>query len=244
MLVIGKLLKRTSSFLAQNWWATIYFNFRMLPLRQAIRLPFHFCHGIRFERLTGQIILDVEKPTRAMVRIGGRGSDMFARSQTIIDLAGLAYFEGACEIGHGALLRIEDGGSVRFGRNVRLGAKTKLCAANSILFGDEIDFSWECQIFDTNFHWMRDCSNDTTLPKVGIISIGSRNWFGNRVTVSMGCHTSKDVTVASNSLCNKDYRALGERIIIAGTPAKIVRREVYRLFEGVDIPATGHEYFK
>ena len=93
-----RLLKRIRSF---NILATLYFNFKMLKFKQALKLPFIFNHKIRFENISGKIILKNKKISRGIVRIGARGSDMFAHSATVIDLKGIVVIDGNVDIGHG-----------------------------------------------------------------------------------------------------------------------------------------------
>jgi acetyltransferase-like isoleucine patch superfamily enzyme len=205
----------------------------MLPFSQAIKLPFDFYHSIRFENLTGKIIINTSEIKRGMIKIGGRGSEMFARSTTIIDLKGEIWIQGFLEIGHGVLLRVEKNSVLSFGNHVRVGALSKIFSENSIVFGDEIDFSWECQIFDTNFHFVFDVTSNSIDPKVGMIKIGSKNWFGNRITVMKGTITPDNFIVASNSLCNKDFSALPEFSVIGGIPAKLIGSNKQRLFENL-----------
>ena len=50
MTLIKKILQH-------NWIAILYFNFKMLPFKQAIYLPFDIYHKIRFECLKGKIFI-------------------------------------------------------------------------------------------------------------------------------------------------------------------------------------------
>ena len=218
---------------AHNFFAILYFNFKMLPFRHAIKLPFDFYYSVRFQNLSGHIILNCKEVYRGMFKFGGRGSEMFSRTTTIIDLKGTLELNGPLEIGHGCLLRVENAAIVSFGANVRLGALTKMFAENRIIFGDEIDFSWESQIFDTNFHYIKNVKNNTLDARVGSVKIGSRNWFGNRVTVMKDTVTPDDLIVASNSLCNKDYSSLPNYSVIGGIPAKLIASNKQRLFENL-----------
>lgn len=219
--------------LRRNWLAILYFNFRMLPFKQAILLPFDFVYKIRFESLAGNVILASPKIYRAMIKFGGRGSEMFSRQSTVIDLKGTVVFDGLVEIGHGCLLRVEKNAIIKFGSRVRLGAFTKVFCANHISFGNEIDFSWESQIFDTNFHSLKNVNTSVVDKLTEPVYIGSYNWFGNRVTVSKGTRTPNYFVCASNSLCNKDYTFLPKFSIVAGTPAKLVASDKIRIFENI-----------
>lgn len=67
-----------------NWIAILYFNFKKLPFKQAIKLPFDFYYKVRFKNLKGKIIIKNENIHRGMIKIGGRGSEMFPRNPVII----------------------------------------------------------------------------------------------------------------------------------------------------------------
>lgn len=225
-------------FFQHNWIATIYFNFKMLPFKQAIHLPFDFYYKIRFKCLNGKIFINPNvKLYRGIFKIGGRGSEMFPHNPTIINLRneGKIYLNGINEIGIGSYLYVGENASLILGDKVRIGACCKLYCKKEIVIGDEVDISWESQIFDTNFHFIEDISSKHLLKKDIPIKIGSYNWFGNRVNIMKGTQTPDYCITASNSICNKDYTNLPSYSLIAGSPAKFIKQGVRRLFEGVDI---------
>lgn len=43
-----------------NWIAILYFNFKKLPFKQAIKLPFDFYYKVRFKNLKGKIIIKMK----------------------------------------------------------------------------------------------------------------------------------------------------------------------------------------
>lgn len=232
-----EVMNAIMKFIQHNWLATLYINFKMLPLRQAIHLPIDVCHQVRFESLKGKFVLDKALPLhRAMVRIGGRGSDIFPRTQTVLCIDGEVYFGGDhIEIGNGTSLIVTDGGRLSFGEKVRMGARTKIYCTKAISFANEIDLSWECQVFDTNFHYMQRTDTNEIVSPSGSVSIGNNVWIGNRCTVSKGTILPADIIVASNSLLNKDYSDVPAFSMLAGLPATVVKAEVKRLFEGKDL---------
>lgn len=188
-----------------NWIAILYFNFKKLPFKQAIKLPFDFYYKVRFKNLKGKIIIKNENIHRGMIKIGGRGSEMFPRNPVIIDISGTWIIKGITEVGIGSYIHVASSATLTTGNKVKLGALNKLYCEKSITLGDEIAFSWECQIFDTNFHYMKDLLSN------------------------------KILEIASNSLCNKDYSLTPEFSVLAGSPAKVVKNNIKRLFEGTDI---------
>lgn len=86
-----------------NWIAILYFNFKKLPFKQAIKLPFDFYYKVRFKNLKGKIIIKNENIHRGMIKIGGRGSEMFPRNPVIIDISGTWIIKGITEVGIGSL---------------------------------------------------------------------------------------------------------------------------------------------
>ena len=206
----------------------------MLPFREAIYLPFDFYYSIRFNNLNGTVILNSKNIFRGMIKIGGRGSEMFTRSTTIVDIGGSIIFNGTVEIGHGVLLKVNKNAVIKFGDNVRIGALTLIFCNKNIIFGNEIDFSWRCQIFDTNFHYIRNKLTNLIDEKDEAISIGSYNWFGNNVSVMKGTITPDNLIFASNTLCNKNYMDYPEYSVLGGTPAKLIQHDKQRIFENIE----------
>lgn len=217
------------TFLQHNWIATFYFNFKMLPFKQAIHFPFDFYYKVRFKHLQGRIIINPNiKLCRGMIKIGSRGSDMFPHNPTIIDLhkGSIIYLNGKTEIGIGSYIHLGENGKLSFGNKVRIGASCKLYCKKEIIMGNHVDISWESQIFDTNFHQMEIIKTKQLLEMDTSIKIGSYNWFGNRVNIMKGTRTPDNCIVASNSLCNKDYTSLPSFSLIAGLPAKFIKQGV------------------
>lgn len=84
-------------------------------------------------------------------------------------------------------------------------------------------------------YYMKDLLSNKILEKDTLINIGSFNWIGNRCSIMKGTITPNNVIIASNSLCNKDYSLTPEFSVLAGSPAKVVKNNIKRLFEGTDI---------
>lgn len=220
--------------LAHNWLAIIFINLKMLPFKQAIKLPIDIYYGVRFESLSGSLIINSRNIKRGMIKIGGRGSEMFSRASVILDIKGKIVFGDNIEIGHGCLLRVGESGCIKFGDNVRIGALSKIFCNKLINFGSEIDFSWQCQIFDTNFHYIKNIENGDVDDMNGAINIGSYTWFGNNVTVMKNTCIPDWIIVASHSLCNKNYSDLPKYSVLGGVPVKIVAKNKMRVFENIE----------
>ena len=137
---------------AHNWLSSIYLNFKMLPFNQAIYLPLD-CYGkVRFEKLTGKIILKTTHVYRGMIKIGSQGSDMFPRGESVLSIEGTVIFRGKCALGSSSILVVKKHGLIDFGHNVILGAKCLVFSESSIIFKNDVLTSWNCQFLDSDTH--------------------------------------------------------------------------------------------
>lgn len=224
ILAIGNNMNIFYKIIQHNWFAVIYFNFRMLPFRQAFKLPFDFYHSIRFVNLSGKVKIDSEKIYRGMIKIGSQGSDMFPHNTTILNIQGTWEFEGSAVLGCGNYISIGDKGRLEIGDNSIIGANNLIICERRIILGNNFLSSWNCQIMDTDTHPIIDCNTNTKSIYVQPINIGSHIWIGNHVCINKGSIIPNNSVVASHSLCNKDYILEGEGCIFAGVPAKVVSR--------------------
>lgn len=218
----------------RNWKAILYFNFKMLPFRQAIKFPFDFYGKIRFRELDGKIVINVPVH-RGMVEIGHAESVIFPKEETIICIRGKVSFGGKMSIGSGSCIELGKDSIISFGDDVMFLPRTRMLIRRGLTVGNHVRFSWEGQVFDSNFHYMRNIItgeiNDINKPVV----IGNHVWCGNRVTLNKGTHLPDYTIVASNSLCNKNYsKDEKTHLTLAGQPAKIVAEGYERIFESLE----------
>ena len=79
---------------------------------------------------------------------------------------------------------------------------------------------------------MVDVLTNEKLPMSAPIVIGNYNFISNRVTILSKTILPNFCTVASNSLCTKDYSSLNENSLIGGVPAKLIKSNISRDWEG------------
>lgn len=216
-------MKYIDFFLKHNWIAIFYFNFKMLPFKQAIHLPFDFYNKVKFRDLSGNVVLSVNKIKKGMIKIGAQGSEMFPPSYSILDIRGKLTINGKFSLGSNSLIRIERKGEIIIDEDVTIGAYNKIICEESIIIGKGTITSWECQIMDTDTHSTIDLETQKILIRHKPIMIGKNNWISNNVIINKGTITPDDTIVASCSLCNKDYsKIINKYSIIGGIPAKIL----------------------
>lgn len=142
------------------------------------------------------------------------GNSTFRKSLIRID--GELNLQGHVIIGNGSSLNIEKGAQVVFGNNCFFGHNTMIYSASSISFADSVLVSWDCQFYDTDFHYLKDEEGRIKRNNKPIV-VGEGVWIGNRVSLQKGAAIADNSVVASNSLVNRVFYE--DNQLIAGVPA-------------------------
>lgn len=215
--------KQFKFYMQANWIKTLYFNFKLLPFREAVKCPI-LLFGKCDVTIGKNAVLTQDHPQPfASTFIGNSCSAVWGVNkrpmETYIDIHGHLYLNGNKQfIGNGCRIIIDETGTLKIGDHVVINDRTKICCQHDIYIGDFTDVSWECQIFDTNFHYMTDTSLRVGRKK-GSIYIGKNSWIGNRCTIQKNTVLEEDSILASNSLINKDFTGIFQGTF-AGIPAK------------------------
>lgn len=225
---VGHLLFRC------NFVKTIWFNFKMLPFKQAKKLPVYIYRNVHFRDLTGEIIIN--NVFSGMIRIG-RNTSYVSTSIPFTEwtIRGKIVFNGSTHFLQGSYVLVSDNATLSFGRGwCTCGTNIKIICFNRISIGNRVGFAWDCQVMDTSFHYIQeadtDIENANINPLTKEVVIGDHVWIGNRTTISRGTVLPDDSIVASNSLVNKDYSSEGSFCMFAGMPAKVVKRNIKRIW--------------
>lgn len=223
-----ELINKLRRFCRTSWVKSIYFNFTMLPFRQAIHLPIIMTKYAYLYSLSGKIVLR-DKPRFAMARIGYLAEDIVAPAETrnLLQIEGTWELYDAVQLGVGSLLRIEKDATLITEKNVRIGAQVKIICYDKIHICQNSSITWESQIIDTSFHYIRNIADKSIQPLTDPIKIGANTWICNRSSIMKGVELPANTIVASDSLCNKKYD-IPEYSLLAGIPAKLVKTGIYR----------------
>lgn len=210
---------------------TIWFNFKVLPLSQAVFLPFTIYSKTIFRDLSGKIIIDADKIYNNMIKIG---ADWWypatSRPQVMWNIYGKLVFKGPISFPHGTYIHVAKNGVLQFGtKGTLIGTNTKIMCFDNIEIGDSARITWDCQIYDTSFHYVETegAIGKLTAP----IKIGNNVWVGNNTTITKGVRVPDYSIITSHSLVNKDLEQYGEHCLFAGCPASLKRRSVTRVFD-------------
>lgn len=219
-------------FISVNWIKTYYFNYKKFPYPIAKKLPVFFYGPVKFSSITGEI--KIEAPIkRAMIGFG-QPYEMNTKYKGIseLNLKGTFVVKGHIQFGKDYFVFIDNNAYCEFGHMASLASNGRLICKNSIVLGNYARIGSESQLIDTNFHQMINTQTGERYPMNGNIKLGNYNFISNRVTIMQKTITPANCTIASNTLCNKDYSGFGENIIIGGIPAKLLRKNITRDWEG------------
>ena len=224
--------EKTAFYYTVNWTKTLYFNFKKFPLHTAKKLPVFFYGQVKFASIIGKIQID-GPIKRGMIGFG-QPYEMNTLHKGIaeINILGTLVFKGHVQFGKDYFIYIGENAYCEFGHMSSLGSYAKLICIENIVLGNYARFGSECQIMDTNFHQMIDTTIGEKLKMTGPIAIGNYNYVGSRVTIMQNTKTPDYCTIASNSLCNKNYTDLGTHILIGGIPSQLIRTNISRDWEG------------
>lgn len=230
-----------------NVWKTIKYNFVLLPFNQAIYLPLFLYGKITIQHDGGIFILSSNRLTRGLIKIGtlsarymwwGTRSDV----RTVITLNGKWIANGSFILCAGCLVRIERDAVFETYEDSIIAFNAKIVCSKAIKIGKSARFSWDVQIFDTNFHYSV-CDGKVAYNRKAI-AIGNYCWIGNRVSIMKGTNLPNHSVVASNSLVNKDFSRFGECCLISGIPAKAKPINIKRIFADFQLEEEINEYFE
>ena len=228
-----RLLKEKMKFYySVNWSKTLYFNFKKFPFATAKILPVFFYGKVNFQNITGNIIIN--GPIKRGMFGFGCQFEMAQKSKGIAEfsLLGKLVLNGPMHIGKDVFFHVGKGAYCEFGYMNCLASDVKFICTNKITLGDWTGVGYETQIIDTHSHPMKNSLTNELYPITNPIIIGSHNTFSNRISIMCNTVTPDYCVIASNSICNKDYSELGNHILIGGIPAKLIKNNYTRDWEG------------
>lgn len=229
---LKKIYHRLRFYLKINWYKTLYFNFKMFPFSIAKKLPVYIYEWLKLTDLSGEIVIDAPIK-RGMIGIGKRYEMTTRRLKTAeIIFQGKIVFRGYAQFGRDVFIYVKKGAVIDVGNMTGVASQGKIICTQFIKFNTYTRVGSECQIIDTDFHQMLNTKTGEKYPISQPVHIGSYNYVGRWSSIMKGTVTPDFCTIASNTLCNKDYTSFGNNILIGGIPAKLLKEDISRDWEG------------
>ena len=150
------------NLLKTNLPKTIWLNFRMLPFKQAVKLPVYIYGKMIFRRMKGQLIIDSEEIHSGMIKIGKR--DYYVETtvpQCIWHIEGTLILHGPMKFMQGSYVLVAGGATLEIGAGGTIfGSNFRVFCFDRITIGNNARMAWDVQIMDSSFHYTEDLNRD------------------------------------------------------------------------------------
>ena len=197
---------------------TLYFNFRCLPLRKAIRLPYVVRYDTDLQVDNWGGVISNFNPQFHIVHIGFSTVPVCDKKTTTvfkISSQGSIIFNGKMALGHGS--KICAHGTISFGAGSGISSDGNIYCYDKISIGDNCSISWGVLLMDSDSHTIQGLDGSDVETKKPII-VGNHVWLCYGVTVLKGAIIPDNCVVGTNSLVKgTDFKS---NTIIIGSPAK------------------------
>jgi acetyltransferase-like isoleucine patch superfamily enzyme len=105
---------------------------------------------------------------------------------------------------------------LQIGNKCSIGDRTQIHCGESVVIGNRVIISWDCNIIDRDYH-SADGNEERTAP----VSIGNDVWIGCRCIVLKGVSIGDGAVVGAGSVVTKNVPA---HTFVAGNPAQIKKK--------------------
>lgn len=228
---VKKLFKYLLELLKTNVVKTIWFNYKMLPWRQAVKLPLFLYGKIAFRNTNGSLVINAGVYP-GMIKIGKQDRYvMTSKPFSIWTIEGSISFHSGFVFYGGSYVFCAKNAELSFMGGGFCGSNTKIICFDRITLNDT-RVTWNCQIMDTSYHYLEMLDDPGQIKSLTApVCLGNHVWIGNNTTIAKGAVVPDETIIASHSLVNKDFSAIGSFCLLAGVPAEVKRTKVRRVYE-------------
>lgn len=207
---------------------TLWINMKILPLREAIRLPIIVMGHCSFRGIKrGNLLIDAPvKPSMihiAAQKSSKRGVGTNSRAAILIDQGGKIVFHGRASIGAGSSL-CAHGGSIDLGDRFSCNVNCFLYSSIGISCGKDVLLGWNVSIRDNDGHPIYDAEG-RQLNKDQEIKIGDHTWIASHADILKGVHLAEGTIAGTRSVVTRSVEQ--KNCIIAGVPARVIKQNVH-----------------
>lgn len=205
---------------------TIKFNFRAFPFKTAIKFPILVGKCVVIKKI-GRVSIE-----NSLSRIHLGTQQLFNtcnKLPLIWDNKGLVSFKGKVIIQPGVCIHTSTLGYLELGNNIYIGTGTLIVSQNHIVIGKNTQISWNCQLCDTDFHFIQNNSSRTIKNNCKPIDIGDSVWIGNHVMITKGIKIADNCIIGQCSFVNRSID--NPNTIAVGNPIRVLAGKYSRIWD-------------
>lgn len=161
-----------------------------------------------------------------MIRLGFDMTSIYPSNGIYWENRGNVVFNGSANIGNDCHISVGETGKLIIGEKFTCTCALRLTCYNNIVFDKNVLIGWECTITDTDFHSIYVDGKKTK--GFGQINIGQGTWIAMKTLVLKNTILPPQTVVAARATLNRDYRIHGERILLSGSPAQVLKHNTFR----------------
>lgn len=203
---------------------TIFFNFKIFPIKIAIKMPVVVSNKINCKDTYRGCIEIKGKVKPFMITIGLGGSKAIPSQKGMLHFAkkndAKAIFEGKTHLGEGNIVFVNNG-TVTFGKNFSSNKNCFISSDNNMKFGEDVLLGWNVSIRDSDGHEIIYSDKKDKSPQV---IIGNHVWICANSDILKGTEIGDDCVIAYRS-CVCGLKATNNELI-GGYPAKVIKNDV------------------
>lgn len=210
---------------------SIFFNFRFLPIKQALKLPILLGAKVKVEiKNKNGIIIEGQIKT-GMIQLGtGFGSfsqASYAPSFLQIDKDSKIIFSGSCYINRGFSIASNRGGIIYFGNKMHLNSYSLVSSNSVIRICDGVRCGWNCTIIDWDGHQIVDKNSGEIINNPKPITIGEHTWLGAKCSILKGVELAHHSIIPYGSIITKSNEE--PFTVFGGRPNRVIKKDVIRI---------------
>ena len=206
---------------------SIYINFKLFPIKTAMKLPILLSKDVKINKLDGNVIL-VKKPRFGQIKIGintGPFEKGNLKSYINIEKDSKLVLGGQINISGGSVVNI-CGGICKLGDNFAANAGFILSCGKEIVIGSDFLCGWNCSLIDSDGHkiyYEKDEKKiQSNMPER--IFIEEHVWLASNVSVLKGSILKSNTVVSMGTIISKSFDK--SNIVIGGNPNRILKKEI------------------
>ena len=197
----------------------LYFNFRHLPFRQAVKLPIIFSSIPLILDDSGKILINGDVYF-GMIKFGKEHSPIVNHFYFRYLNRGTIIFNGPATFAYNCYVSCDKNAKLQFGKNCGFNFGCRIICMKKITFGDYLRCSWDCTFIDSDFHPIIEMDTNTRIAQEVPIKIGRGVWVGHNCIISKGARIADEIIVSSGSVVKGVF--LKKNSIIGGNLAKLI----------------------
>lgn len=206
---------------------TLYFNFKVLNFRDAVKLPFYVSHNYKIilpKHCRGIIEFKFPKSRFCVRFVNGGSSDIIPNKYGIIQFEEntKVIFNGSAKFSAGCCIKVVNDGKLIFGKNFSANRNCSITSTKKVTIGDDCILAFNIIIRDTDGH---DIIKDGSIINPSkAVRIGDRVWICGNCALLKGTSVMSNSIIGFGTILNKEIYS--PNVIIAGIPGRIVVENV------------------